>query len=72
MPPLTVRPVEWVGSSLKDLRACPEPVRDVVGYALFLAQCGQMHPAAKRLKGELIKTRYRRALEHHARHHGGM
>lgn len=118
----TIRLVEWVGSSLKDLRACPEQVQDVVGYALFLAQCGETHPAAKRLKGELhgvveivddfdgdtyravytarlagavyvlhvfqkkatrgiatrrhdvdlIKTRYRRALEHHAHHHEGM
>jgi phage-related protein len=42
-----------VGSSLKDLRACPEEVRDVVGYALFLAQGGGQHRAAKRLKGDL-------------------
>jgi phage-related protein len=122
VPPLTIKPVEWVGSSRKDLRVCPDDVRDVVGFALFLAQCGESHPAAKRLKGELhgmveivddfdgntyravytarlagvvyvlhvfqkkatkgiatprheielIKARYRRALEHHARHHGGM
>ena len=28
-------------------------VQDVVGYALFLAQGGERHPAAKPLKGEL-------------------
>jgi phage-related protein len=50
-PPL--KPVFWVGSSLEDLRSCPEEVRDVVGYALFLAQGGGRHPAAKRLRGEL-------------------
>jgi phage-related protein len=50
-PPL--RSVYWVGSSLKDLRACPEEVQDVVGYGLFLAQCGGQHPAAKPLKGDL-------------------
>jgi phage-related protein len=48
-----LKPVYWVGSSLKDLRACPEEIQDVVGYALFLAQEGGQHPAAKRLKGEL-------------------
>ena len=49
-----LKPVYWVGSSLKDLRACPEEVQDAVGYALFLAQEGtQQHPAAKPLKGAL-------------------
>jgi phage-related protein len=50
-PPL--KPVDWVGSALEDLRACPAEVRDVVGYALFLAQQGTRHLAAKRLKGVL-------------------
>ncbi len=49
-----LKPVYWVGSSLKDLRACPDEVQDAVGYALFLAQEGkQQHPAAKPLKGAL-------------------
>jgi phage-related protein len=49
-----LKPVYWVGSSLKDLRACPDDVQDVVGYALYLAQEGkQQHPAAKPLKGPL-------------------
>jgi phage-related protein len=50
-PPL--KPVIWVGSSLDDLRACPEEVQDVVGYALFRAQEGGQHPAAQRMKGDL-------------------
>jgi phage-related protein len=50
-PPL--KPVEWIGSSLEDLRRCPEPVQDVVGYALHLAQLGDQPPNAKRLRGEL-------------------
>lgn len=50
MSPRPLKPVLWVGSSLDDLRACPEAVQDVVGYALFLAQEGGQHPAAKRLK----------------------
>ncbi|HVH66668.1 MAG TPA: type II toxin-antitoxin system RelE/ParE family toxin [Gemmatimonadales bacterium] len=49
-----LKPVYWVASSLKDLRACPDEVQDVVGYALYLAQEGkQQHPAAKPLKGPL-------------------
>jgi phage-related protein len=47
------KPVHWIGSSLQDVRAFPEAVQDVVGYALFVAQCGDQHPAAKRLKGDL-------------------
>lgn len=41
----------WIGSSLKDLRDFPEDVRQVMGFALFLAQTGGKHPAAKPLKG---------------------
>lgn len=47
----TVKPLEWVGSSKKDLMAMPEPVVDVIGYALHLAQAGLKHPQAKALKG---------------------
>jgi phage-related protein len=45
------KPVEWVGSSLEDLKKFPEDVRQVVGYALYLAQRGEKHPSAKPLKG---------------------
>jgi len=50
-PPL--KPVEWIGSTRDDLRGFPEPVQDVMGYALYLAQRGAHPPEAKRLKGEL-------------------
>ena len=46
-----LKPVEWIGSSLKDLRAFPEVVRETVGFALYLAQIGDKHLAAKPLKG---------------------
>ncbi|MES1203326.1 MAG: type II toxin-antitoxin system RelE/ParE family toxin [Pseudomonadota bacterium] len=46
-----LKPVEWVGASLKDVRAFPEEVRDSVGYALYLAQVGQKHVSVKPLKG---------------------
>lgn len=40
-----------MGKSLEDLRDFPEEVQQVVGYALYLAQCGEKHPSAKPLKG---------------------
>lgn len=46
-----LRPTYWVGSSKEDLRAFPDDVQDVMGYALELAQCGTKHPDAKSLKG---------------------
>ncbi|MGH6951230.1 MAG: type II toxin-antitoxin system RelE/ParE family toxin [Vitreimonas sp.] len=45
------KPVEWIGSSLKDMRAFPEVVRETLGFALYLAQIGDKHVAAKPLKG---------------------
>jgi phage-related protein len=41
----------WVGRSREDLRAFPEDVRLVLGYALYLAQIGGKHPDAKPLRG---------------------
>jgi phage-related protein len=46
-----LKPLYWVASSLKDLRACPDDVQDVFGYALHLAQIGDKHAQAKPLKG---------------------
>lgn len=45
------KPLVWIGSSLRDLRAFPEDVKDVVGFALSEAQNGGKHPEAKPLKG---------------------
>ncbi len=46
-----VKPVYWVGSSLRDLRAFPKAVRRVMGQALDDAQHGEKHPGARPLKG---------------------
>lgn len=46
-----VKPVVWIGSSLKDLRRFPQEVRLTVGQAIFDAQKGTKHPDAKPLKG---------------------
>jgi phage-related protein len=47
----STKPVVWVGSTRKDLRALPQLVRDVFGFALYVAQTGGKHAAAKPLKG---------------------
>jgi len=46
-----LKPVIWVGSSRKDFREFPDPVKDRMGYALFVAQQGSKHADAKPLKG---------------------
>jgi len=46
-----LKPVIWVSSSLKDLRAFPKPVQDHMGYALYVAQRGGRHRDTKTLSG---------------------
>ncbi len=46
-----MREVQWVGSSLDDLRTFPVDVRKDIGYALEFAQNGLTHQDAKPLKG---------------------
>ena len=41
----------WMGATLDELRAFPEPVQQDIGYALELAQKGEKHSSAKPLKG---------------------
>jgi len=45
------KPIEWVGTSLKDMRAMPDEVKRFFGVALFAAQVGGKHPEAKPMKG---------------------
>ena len=47
----SLKPLYWMGSSLKDLRASPEVVKDGIGYALDLVQKGDKPASAKPLKG---------------------
>lgn len=49
--PSSDKPLEWIGSSHKDLMALPADVRRLFGFALSLAQAGDRHDAAKVLKG---------------------
>ena len=51
MPHHREKPLEWLGSSKKDLIALPEDVRRFFGHALHFAQNGEKHYSAKPLKG---------------------
>jgi phage-related protein len=48
---LTPKPVIWMGDSLEVLRDFPPPVQDEIGFALYRAQIGSKHIAARPLKG---------------------
>jgi phage-related protein len=45
------KPLFWMSSTQDDLRAFPQEVRQLMGYALYLAQLGDKHLDAKPLKG---------------------
>src|SRR5438552_1840745 len=46
-----LKPLLWVGPTQRDLRALPEEVKNVIGFALYVAQRGGRHPQAKPLVG---------------------
>jgi len=48
---INLKPVRWVGSSKRDLKAFPPPVRRQVGQALYAAQRGEEYPTVKALRG---------------------
>lgn len=43
--------LEWIGTSRKDMKILPLPVRRAFGYALYAAQSGKTPPDTKPLKG---------------------
>jgi len=47
----TVKVLEWIASSRRDMQALPRQVQRVFGYALYVAQMGETPPEAKPLKG---------------------
>jgi phage-related protein len=51
MPAPPLKPVVWLGDSLRELRTFPAAVQDEIGYAIYLAQRGDKHVSAKPLKG---------------------
>lgn len=49
--PRPLRPLLWIASSLEDLRAFPDDVKDQFGHELFLAQIGEHPLSAKPFRG---------------------
>jgi len=45
------KPIIWIGTSRRNLKALPKQVRSDIGQALYAAQLGETDPAAKPLKG---------------------
>jgi len=46
-----IKSIVWIGSARKDLKAFPDEVREVMGYALYEAQLGRKAHSAKPLSG---------------------
>ena len=46
-----IRRLEWVGSSLRDLKEFPQKVQQEIGYSLYEVQIGGKPNNAKPLKG---------------------
>jgi len=74
----TIRPVLWIGSSLRDLRALPPEVRRDIGQALYTAQFAEavyvLHVFQKKSKRgiatpkqdiDLIRRRLAEAVRDH-------
>ena len=49
--PIGMKPLGWIGSAKDDLLRFPDDVVREIGHALFLAQIGGKHGAAKPLQG---------------------
>lgn len=47
----TLKPLFWIASSQRDIRACPDDVKATFGFALHMAQSGGKHSQAKPLRG---------------------
>jgi phage-related protein len=50
------KPIEWMGSSYRDLVEMPAQVQDRIGYALDLAQHGKQARYSKQLHGDLANV----------------
>ena len=49
--PAKPKPVHWVAGAREDLRKLPTEVTREIGFALWMAQMGDKHRAAKPLRG---------------------
>ena len=55
---LKEKPIDWIGSSLEDLKAFPDEVIATFGFELHQVQFGQMPHSAKPLKGKELSGVY--------------
>ena len=46
-----LKPVRWAGSSRRDVKSFPQPVRLEIGHALYAAQKGETDPAQNSSRG---------------------
>ncbi|HEV3088150.1 MAG TPA: type II toxin-antitoxin system RelE/ParE family toxin [Candidatus Elarobacter sp.] len=51
--PTRAKSIKWLGDTKEELSGFPLAVRSVVGYALYLAEIGELHKSVKALRGEL-------------------
>ena len=66
MPAPSLKPVIWLGDSLRELKEFPAAVQDEMGYAIYLAQCGQKSRsgmATPKADIDLLKQRLKQATE---------
>jgi phage-related protein len=56
----SIRPVTWIGSAKADLSRFPEDVKDVIGFAIYIAQQGGKHRDAKPLAGLAVRGSWNR------------
>lgn len=48
---LSIKKIDWIGASKRDIREFPDEVKEDIGYALFEVQKGGKPVSAKPLKG---------------------
>lgn len=46
-----MKALDWIGASKRAFLRFPAPVKQRMGFALYLAQCGEKHDDAKPLRG---------------------
>jgi phage-related protein len=46
-----LKPLHWIASSRKDMKDCPDAVKQTFGFALHMAQRGEKHSSTKPLHG---------------------
>jgi phage-related protein len=47
----SLKTLTWLGDSKRRLTEFPDEVRLEIGYAIYLAECGDSHPSARRMQG---------------------